>query len=225
LEQYIEDGDIIIISLEYSMFSSRDIMNGDPAFLSDWIEYSPSRVRYLSNPPAEILPIYGIMLQRKVNRSLEYFLNNGILDERRQIFDSKNFDANGDFIGHLQEPSESPQKIAPDPFPLSPLQDDIFVILENFYRSARAKGATVYFEAPASRQVNCDATGKAQLDHFFLVFSEKSSIPLLTGLDQVCLPNNYFFDTAYHLNAVGREIKTKRLIENLIRINPAIRNK
>lgn len=225
LQPYIKEGDIIIISLEYSMFSSEDVMNGDPAFLSDWIEYSPSRIKYLSNPFAETLPIYAIMLQRKVNRSLEYFLNDGVLDERRRIFNSRNFNSNGDFIGHLDEPSESVQKIPSSAYPVSPLQDGIFIFLESFYRSAYAKGASVYFEAPASRRINCDATGNARLEQFFFTFRERSSIPLLTELDQICMSNNLFFDTAYHLNAEGREIKTIHLIQNLIKENPAIVNK
>lgn len=30
------------------------------------------------------------------------------------------------------------------------------------------------------------------------------------------MPDKYFFDTPYHLNAQGREIRTKRLIRNLL---------
>lgn len=225
LQKYIREGDIIILSLEYSLFSSKDAMNGDPVFLADWIEYSPSRAGYLDDPITEILQIYAIMLQRKVNRTLEKSLRGGTLSDTRQIFNSENFDTNGDFVGHLQRPSEPPQKIPSDPFPVFPLQDDIFVFLDEFHRSTLAKGATVYFEAPASRKENCSTTGEAGIANFFTTFSERSSIPLLTSPDQICMPNGYFFDTPYHLNAEGREIKTRHLIEKLIEINPNITTK
>ncbi|HET6821261.1 MAG TPA: hypothetical protein VFH34_01365, partial [Anaerolineales bacterium] len=76
----------------------------------------------------------------------------------------------------------------------------------------------VYFEAPASRRINCENTGEASLASFFKTFNEKSTIPLLTPVEDVCLPDKYFFDTAYHLNAEGRRLRTERLIENLIRL-------
>ena len=221
LEGYIRGGDVIIISLEYSMFSSRDIMEGDRAFLSDWIEYSPHRLRYLSNPLTETPGIYATMLQRKINREVNTYLLGGSLDETRGVFSGTKFDEEGDFIGHLEEASMSRKKIPSVPYPVSHLQDDIFVFLENFNRIAREKGARVYFEAPASRQSNCKATGEAVMADFFKAFKEHSSIPVLTPFEDVCLPDKYFFDTAYHLNAQGREIRTKRLIENWMKLTAA----
>jgi hypothetical protein len=223
LEEYIRAGDVIIISLEYNLFVNQDVMNGDPAFLSDWIEYSPRRIKYLSRPWEEAPGIYAIMLQRKVNRQVNTVLFGGSLNEVRDIFVGTKYDLNGDFIGHLQETSMNRQKIPATPYPVSDLQDDIFVFLEAFNRIAQEKGARVYFEAPASRQSNCKATGQAQIAGFFKTFAERSSIPILTPLDEVCLPNKYFFDTEYHLNAQGRELRTKRLIENWMNVAAALK--
>ena len=218
LERHIRKGDLIIVSLEYSMFSSQDIMEGDRAFLSDWIEYSPDRLQYLSDPFAETPGIYVTMLQRKINRGVNAFLLGGSLDETRGVFSGTKFDEEGDFIGHLDQASMPPKKIPSVPYPISNLQDDIFVFLQDFNQIAREKGAQVYFEAPASRQSNCEATGRASLASFFQTFTERSSIPVLTSLEEVCMPNKYFFDTIYHLNAKGRELRTKRLIENLVKV-------
>jgi hypothetical protein len=215
LEPYIGEGDVIIVSLEYSMFSSNDIMNGDPAFLSDWIEVSPSRLRYLSDPFVAIPSMGAVLLQRKVNRSLEYALNGGSLSESRAMFNSSNFNANGDFVGHLQAPSLARKRIPFDPYPIQPVQDDIFVFLNSYDQAIQARGAQMYFEAPASRQVNCEATGLTNLAAFFETLKDRMSMPILTPIDQVCIPDKYFFDTLYHLNAEGRELRTRRLIANL----------
>jgi hypothetical protein len=147
------------------------------------------------------------------------YLFGGSLSETRKIFTGKNFDANGDFTGHLHAPSTEQQKIPAAPYPVSNLQESIFVFLENFNRLAREKGAEVYFEAPASRQRNCKATGEEQMAAFFKIFVTRTSIPILTRPEEVCLPNKYFFDTEYHLNAEGRELRTRRLIENWIRVS------
>lgn len=216
LQEHIRPGDVIIISLEYSMFSSESIMEGDQAFLSDWIEYSPRRIRFLADPWKQAPGLYATMLQRKVNRQVNTVLFGGSLDEVRSVFRGTQYNANGDFIGHLHEESMRRRKVPSVPYPVEHIQDQIFVFLEAFQRTAREKGAEVYFEAPASRRTNCRNTGEASLANFFRTFEERSSIPVLTPLEELCLPDKYFFDTAYHLNAEGRQRRTERLIENWI---------
>jgi hypothetical protein len=217
LREYIRQGDIIIISLEYSMFASQSIMEGDLTFLSDWIEYSPQRIRFLANPWKQAPALYATMLQRKVNRQVNTYLFGGSLDEVRNVFIGTKYNSNGDFIGHLNEASMVRRKVPSVPYPVGTVQNEIFVFLEQFHQFAREKGAEVYFEAPASRKTNCENTGEAPMANFFATFEERSSIPVLTPLDEVCLPDKYFFDTAYHLNAEGRQVRTERLIETWIR--------
>ncbi|HEX6033875.1 MAG TPA: hypothetical protein VFY83_05540 [Anaerolineales bacterium] len=218
LEEYLRPGDIVIISLEYNMFSYKHIMEGDRAFLSDWIEYSPSRVRYLSDPWREMPAIYATMLQRKVNREVNRYLYGGSLDETRSVFLGTKYNASGDFIGHLEEESTRPRKVPSVPYLAPTFQNDIFIFLDQFDQMAREKGVEVYFEPPASRRTNCETTGAKIMAQFFDTFKARLSIPVLTPLDEVCMPDKYFFDTPYHLNAQGRQLRTQRLIENWLQI-------
>lgn len=215
---YLRPGDVVIISLEYQLFSNRAVMEGDLAFLSDWIEYSPGRIQYLSDPWRQAPALYATMLQRKVNREVNTTMYGGSLDDVRNVFIGTRYDANGDFIGHLEQASTPRRKISFEPYPVSTVQEDIFIFLEQFHQKALTKGAEVYFEAPASRKSNCDTTGETSLTNFFKILEERSSIPLLTPLESVCLPDKYFFDSVYHLNAEGREWRTRRLIENWIQL-------
>ena len=217
LQEYIRTGDVIILSLEYSMFSNESIMEGDHAFLSDWIEYSPRRIIYLPDPWRNIPAIYATMLQRKVNRKVNTYLFGGSLAEIRTVFVGTKYNANGDFIGHLDQASMPRRKIPSVSYPVSDLREEMFIFLEEFQQAAREKGAEVYFEAPASRKTNCETTGETSLMNFFKTFEERSSIPILTPPEDVCLPDKYFFDTAYHLNAEGRELRTRRLIDNWLK--------
>lgn len=214
LLDHLRPGDVVILSLEYHLFSNTDAMEGDLAFLSDWIEYSPERIQYLSDPWKRVPALYATMLQRKVNRKVNTYLFGGSLDEVRNVFIGTSYGRNGDFIGHLQQASTPRRKITFEPYPVFPVQEDIFLFLEGFHEKALAKGAEVYFEAPASRKSNCDTTGVTSLESFYQTLEERSSIPMLTPLEDVCLPDKYFFDTVYHLNAEGREWRTLRLIEN-----------
>ena len=218
LEDYLRPGDIVILSLEYNMFSYRDIMEGDTAFLSDWIEYSPRRVKYLPEPWQDTPYIYATMLQRKVNREVNQFLLGGSLDEVRSVFNGTKYNANGDFIGHLVEESTRPRKIPSVAYLAPTFQNDIFIFLEQFDQTAHAKGVEVYFEPPASRRTNCETTGENVMSQFFQTFEERLSIPVITPPEDVCLPDKYFFDTPYHLNAEGRQLRTQRLIENWMQL-------
>lgn len=217
LQQYMRRGDVVIISMEYPLFFSRDVMDGDPTFLSDWIEYAPERIKFLTNPWRNAPSLYATMLQRKVNRTVNTYLFGGSLEEVRDVFVGTRYDSNGDFIGHLGQASTPRRKISFEPYPVSTVQTEIFIFLELFHQVAREKGAVVYFEAPASRKTNCENTGEAAMASFFKLFAEQSSIPMLTPLEEVCLPDKYFFDTAYHLNAEGRRLRTERLISNWIK--------
>lgn len=215
LRDYIKKGDIIIVSLEYTNFVGKNQMNGNAGVLSDWIEFSPKRINYLESPWKEAIPLYAIMLQRKVNREINLELVGSGMDEIRGIFTGNHFNEYGDFIGHLNDIPTKPKDIPSDGYAVSPLYEGIFIFLEDFNQYATAKGATVYFEAQSSRQTNCDNTGIEKMIGFFDTFREKTTIPVITPMDQLCMADRYFFDTPFHLNSKGRKLRTERLIRDL----------
>jgi hypothetical protein len=214
LKEYIQPGDIIIISLEYYNFLDEVAFFGYPNYLADWIEFSPKRFKYLPNPIGEMPNMTLIMLQRKVNRQINYYLYGKTLEPMRDIYTGDQFNSHGDFIGHLNiDPNNQPE-IDSSAYPITML-DEAYVFLADFNKYARTKGASVYYEPQPNRQSNCKTTGYNNLKRFYRTLQRESSIPVLTPLDQLCMPDEYFFDTPYHLNAEGRQFRTERLIENL----------
>jgi len=211
LKHYINKGDIIVISIEYVIFTFYS--SGNPQEISDWIEYAPERIGYLPNPIIQAPSVYGIMLQRKVNRQLNYYLYNKSLEPIRGIYQGSDFNEKGDFIGHLYLDYEPPE-ISPGPYPVNP-SETIDNFLFEFNQFAISKGAKVFFESQPNRQTNCEATPEQRLKKFYRDLQEATGLLVITNMDQLCLPDKYFFDTPYHLNAAGREIRTQRLIENL----------
>lgn len=210
----LRSGDIVIISLEYYNFTDEASFYGQPQYLADWVEFSPERIWYLHDPYKQMPSIFTMMLERKVNRQLNYYLYGFSYEAGRNFYSGDLFNEHGDFIGHLGENANKHFEIADSVYPIN-LIEDAYVFLEDFNQFALSKGATVFYEAQAHRQTNCERTGKKHLDRFFNRLKTKTTIPLLTNLDQLCLPDEYFYDTPYHLNAVGRQIRTERLIESL----------
>jgi hypothetical protein len=214
LREYIRPGDIVIISLEYYNFSDSASFYGFPEYISDWIEFSPDRFKYLPDPIRETPNMITIMLQRKLNRQLNYWLYGQSLDQVRGLYTGDQFNAHGDFTGHLDSTPESQSAIGSSAYPLTNL-DEAYVFLAEFNQFAQANGVRVFYEPQPNRQTNCETTGDRRLVNFYRTLQKETSIPVLTPLDQLCLPDEYFFDTPYHLNAAGREIRTLHLIDNL----------
>ena len=214
LKEYIQPGDIIIISLEYYNFSNSAAFYGYPEYISEWIELSPQRIKYLEQPLGQAPNMVYIILQRKLNRQLNFLLYGGSLDAVRGLYTGDQFNSHGDFIGHLAMEPESPSAIGSSAYPITYLEE-AYTFLADFNQYAQAHGARVFYEAQPNRQTNCEATGDNELMNFYRILHRKTSIRVLTPLDQLCLPDEYFFDTPYHLNAAGREFRTQRLIQNL----------
>ena len=214
IKHYLRPGDIVIISLEYYNFTDEASFYGQPQYLADWVEFSPERIWYLHEPYKQMPSIFTMMLERKVNRQLNYYLYGFSYEAGRNFYSGDLFNEHGDFIGHLGENSNKQFEIADSVYPIN-LIEDAYVFLEDFNQFALSNGATVFYEAQAHRQTNCERTGKKHLDRFFNRLKTKTTIPLLTNLDQLCLPDDYFYDTPYHLNAAGRRIRTERLIDSL----------
>jgi hypothetical protein len=213
LKEHINPGDIIVISLEYYNFAGPDDFFGIPQYQADWIEFSPGRIRYLQNAYQDSLPMLTMILQRKINRELNNYLYQGNLSEFRGIYSGRNFNGHGDFIGHLESPSPG-MNAEYGGFPINHIEE-AFNFLDEFNQYAIQHGAIVFYEAPASRQTNCDLTGEKYIRRFYNVLQSRTKIPLLTGKDHLCYPDKYFFDTPYHLNKEGRQIRTENLITNL----------
>ncbi len=214
LKPYIRSGDIILVSLEYYNFLSEDTFFGEPQALADWVEFSPERIQYIRTPQNEAPLIFNIIVQRKINRQLNYYLYGNSLYQVRGIFTSDGFNEDGDFIGHLDQQSLDPNQIEDSMYPMSTLET-AYEYLKEYNQYALSKGARVFYEPQANRKTNCEATGLGNMKEFYKRIERNTSIPILTSLDDLCLPDPYFYDTPYHLNAYGREVRTLRLIDNL----------
>lgn len=216
LSDYIRAGDIILLMSEYVMFRSADYLKGSDIAIAQWIEYDLTRLRFLN--PSRVPTLILTVAQVKAQRQLAYLVTNGDLD--RGVFISENFNDHGDFIGHLND-IEQTKKLEDDPyFTSGDYYLESYQFFEQFNLDAKKKGAIVYFEFPASRDINCLATGKERLLEFYTTMLEWTTIPVLTARDEICYPNSYFYDTHYHLNAVGRRVMTERIIKDLIPLLP-----
>ncbi|MBV6396600.1 MAG: hypothetical protein HFACDABA_02200 [Anaerolineales bacterium] len=210
--EYLRPGDIVILMPEYLVFASGELFQGNDVVLAQWIEYDLTKLRLVR--PSSVPVILLNLLQTKANRRLASAFLNPDLD--RGVYVMKNFNAHGDFIGHVGV-SEPVKNLESGPYlQSSNFERGVYEFFERFNLQAQQIGAAVYFEFPASRALNCKQTGEERLREFYGALLNWTTIPVLTPFDEICYPNSYFYDTNYHLNGVGRQVMTERVIKDLL---------
>jgi len=212
MEPYIQKGDIVVVMLEYELFASQDALDGKDFFVAQWVEYDMSRVRLF--PIQRDLKLLQTIINLKFNRGLTRLMG---VDFGRGVFISANFNAQGDFIGALLAPPIDDINNKSSYMPRKQFYPGTYAFLEEFNQAALAKGAVVYYEFPASRELNCGVTGVDAFQKFYDNLLKNTTIPIITPFDlnQICLPDSMFYDTIYHVNGDGREILTTRIIRDL----------
>jgi hypothetical protein len=212
MQPYIRKGDIVVVMLEYELFASQNALDGNDFFIAQWVEYDLNRLRLFDSE--RDMKLLQTIISVKFTRGLTYLLG---MDFGRGVFVRANFNAQGDFIGHLLAPPV--EEVTRNSSYISPRDyyAGTYAFLEQFNQAALAKGAIVLYEFPASRATNCQNTGLEAFQTYYNVFREKTTIPIITPFDtnQICLPDSMFYDTIYHVNGEGREVLTSRIIRDL----------
>ncbi len=217
IEAYLRPGDLVVISAEYGAYVYPE---GIPDILARQLEVYPAGFFQLDLANVEQIPsILKTMFQGKVDR----LRSRGALQlaNLAQVFDPAGhlpqvlldqFDPQGDFVAHLDLPG---RPIATKMlFGINQVNPQIFTMLNQVEARIKAKGAAVVLTFPSSRQSNCTATGEAFQVLYWLIKSNVS-MPVAGTPESYCYPDQYFFDTEYHLLRQGREIRTEQMVRDL----------
>jgi hypothetical protein len=183
--------------------------------LSIFIEIDPANVQYIARNKWIDLPLIALnMPEKKINRKLDSLLTPAG-DEG--VYIRANFNRYGDMVGHLKERHFDPNDISDRAVlqPNLPLLAAGFDILEEFHQKIIDKGGIVLFDFPALKMQNCKNTGLEEFDGLTAMLKVRTTIPVLSTPYDRCYPDNYFYDTEYHLNNKGRKTRTQQVIGSL----------
>ena len=209
------NGDIIIISFEYSLYSSESDYGGDVT-LCELIFEEPAAAKYIG---IENMPVLLSGLGRVCGTRLMRMFN-GLPFTENPIYNSKAFNAYGDVVSHLrlQARTNLPPHISPaTALPQNRRGFSPVVIrrLTRFIEHAESMGVHIYIVPAACRKKEYDAekaTIQEAYSHLKNIFPGK----VLSDPEAFVFDNDCIFDTPFHLNNKGRDIRTEKLI-NIIR--------
>ena len=92
----------------------------------------------------------------------------------------------------------------------------VFLQLDEFVSTLKEQGAEVVLLPPA-----CQASSYANCSQLIDIITDELTtfgLPFLISPRRYALDDKLFYDTAYHLNLIGRSLRTSMVIEDLMSV-------
>jgi hypothetical protein len=204
LKSTIKNGDVVFLSIEYLLGADGDYkLKKNTSY-----NFKEARKYYTFDLRAEIL----IEID-KTRANIKSYKKNEKLDlnlkPEIEVYSREAFNKYGDVIAHLEKPSP---KESNDRYVLTYSYWPAINKLNEFYNYAKSKNVEVFFIYPnfpvTDFKKNQEVINKLSMD-----LSNNLKIEILNRPSDLVFADSLFFDTVYHLNKKGRELRTKKLIE------------
>ena len=212
LKPYIREGDVIVIVPEYEHFYDNSLNGDDGGSLTYMVLKSvPREITYIDNSQIKFV-LKGIpsILRQDLSNEIKYILGKSYLTSSDVIYRRDGFNDKGDVVTHLNmKPISISGKILNEN---SKYNKETITYLNEFKDFSNKKNAVVYFDFP------CIPGGMYttnKINYTYEQIKSKLSFNIIGSPDEYVFPSSYFFDTLYHLNAAGRQIRTEKLINDL----------
>lgn len=207
-EPALGNGDIVLIFPEYELFYKIPL-DGYSRELGSVIKFCPDCVSGISTP-GQIFNVAAGFLQMAEGDILRSIKRPS---KPEKIYFRQAFNGRGDLISHLKQADNLPpnnhvaqiQIISPN----LAINE-----LNSFYLFASSVNARVYFIFPAI-PINEYNAQSEKFRAFYDLLTSELEIPILGKPQDFIYPEEYFYDTVYHMNRLGRDARTKRIVEFL----------
>ena len=220
VKPYIKRGDIVLIVPEYDQFYG-NFSEGDQT-LNTALLYAPAdRIGDF----VKSYSVIDVVLRPRVENVRRSFFqaaasalgvkNKYFPPDTNPVYNRHSFNQFGDVVSHLGKKSMNPDSIfvkelpPPKDFNKRTLSE-----LNEIGDAARERGAHAYFLFPSyidrSYKINVGA-----IDSLRSRLAAGMNMPILGSPADFVYPSNWFFDTRFHLNALGRGPRTVKMIDIL----------
>jgi hypothetical protein len=218
IKPYIHSGDIVLLSPEYHNLVDK-LHGGD--VLSYVLIFDPKGIASISSlhDAYEVVKAFPAVHTSAIKTTLDLKLRKKCdflcrIDE--QVYFREAFDpATGDITTNLAKPDTlGDSKFTFDwSVPNKTLEHNVS-FLNDYNEYVESQGASMIYIYPSiSNDFSAEVMAKLESTSQYL--NENLDFPVLGTLDDSFFAERYMFDTVYHLNNIGREIRTKTVIRDL----------
>ena len=202
--RYVEAGDIIVVVPEYSLFY-RDYDQTSAVLLRLVFDVDRSGFKLLSyRQIINLLPYMPKYSLSKFNPS-EYWSN-----ESEGVYTVDSFNEYGDSIAHW---GKDKKNFAPYKKLSGKFNEKVVESLQDFEKALKTRQAELLITYPSFDEVSFDNCSE-EIDAVQSALSE-AGLRVMGTPERYRMPTKMMFDTAYHLNKDGVDLRTTRLIDDL----------
>ncbi len=206
---HIKPGDLVVISPEYHQFYG-DMTYGHNELLRIVVDVDRESLNNLNRKQwLKILPHFPKFSLSKLKPS-EYFFQQ---DKENEVYERRAFNEYGDVDLHWSRP---PKKFEPYGLSHDNFNETVIQYMLDFQENVIQKGAKLYVTFPGYQEASFEK-GKKGISKIKQKLIDNNFI-LLGSPERYKIPNNMTYDTPYHLNKEGVELRTQKLIEDLSQV-------
>ncbi len=216
VKPHLKKGDILIVILEYEFYTG--LYYSGRTTLNELTIFYPRGILYFS--PEHYGSFFGnlpITFQRRLR---------GLITAPREkdpyTYVRSGFNEHGDYVKHLGVPPKIEKTY---PVNVKEINKKVKHLLEDLIGFCRAEQVRLFLSFPPIMvqesypdHIDAYSTGE-EVEEMLNGFYRNEIKPLdlrTIGIPgDFVYPREYFFDTIYHLNAVGRRVRTKRLLDEM----------
>jgi len=221
-KEYIKPGDTVLLSIEYELYNKNDkkskvynsyIVNYDKAYLNKLSIFDKSLTLFLDLSEISFKDfVKSLQQQYKFKKSgtkaLDYY-----------IYNSENLDRNGDQlenIGHKKIGSDQLPRIKLHLTEKLDINTAPMKALSNFLEWCKCNKVKVIYTYPTIPYYDkCNNSEFKVLQKDIKEYFTEKNISILDTSGVMYLKDQMFFDTIYHLNYEGRDIRTASVAKEL----------
>ena len=205
----VKADDIVIVGFEYETFYDK---KSNALCVLETLEYGKQYYAYVEKANwfelvFTYFPTLGLEKLRRYagDQEIQYY----------SVYAESSFNQLGD-ISYLREKNVQGETL-PDVAINSTLVDESIINnLNEFISYVKEQGAQIYFTWPS-----CDekiiVSSQNEIDSFAVFLEEQVNATFISDINEYILSNELFFDTAYHLNDKGVDIRTEKLAADIER--------
>ena len=139
---------------------------------------------------------------------------NGLPNPGLEVLNSANLDSCGGLTWHLRQKRDTNVEYSTN-FQVSKQVDDQTASeLNGFGAYCRQQGAQ-FVVIPPPVPVKMFLVQKPQVDRLMADYKKRVNVPLLGSPERYAMPHEMMFGQYYHLNKVGRPVRTEMVIEDI----------
>ena len=209
IKPYIGKDDILIISSSYSQFYNDNFYGGGA--LAEVLNFVPEEIKNLNvKQRKNIFLEFPKFIKWKIISIIQR-----ILKRKGEVYSKGAFNEYGDVIAHLNLESKdiSKKSILNN---CKKINYESFKYLSNFVKYAENNDTKVYLSFPCIPQTQYMKSIN-KIEEIYEIFQE-NKFNIISTPNQYVFPDNFFFDTVYHLNKKGRNIRTEIIIKDIKKI-------